>query len=221
MLFNLHQSDVFEKQETNEMRLNILKRIEVQLRQLLKSISNEEELSFLLNQFEIKQNKSKLTINPESEKLQADKQELMTFMSTIGFDVSDHEFLFSMNEESMAYFETKLLRLALMTRIRHLLSQINFSMNFYTRSYYILKYAINNLMLYSFENRMVETGEEPENPQVELKNAEADKKKPAPAAQNKIDPKKAALQTKDDEKKLNEEKRRSEILKQAVFLFQI
>ena len=221
MLFNLHQTDVFEKQETNEMRINTLKRIEVQLRQLLKTISNEEELTFLLNEYEIFKYKSKLTLNPETEKLQTEKQKILSFMAVCGFDPSDHEYLFSLKEESLSYFETKQLRISLMIRVRLLLSQINFSMNFYTRSYYILKHALSNLMLYSYENHLVETGEEPENPQVEVRTAETDKKKPAgAAAAGKVDPKKAAQQAKDEEeKKMNEEKKKNDLAKQSVIHF--
>lgn len=212
LLFNLHQSDVFEKQETNENRMNILKRIEVQLRQLLKTISNEEELSYLLNKYKILEQKTKLSLNPNNEHLQTEKQTLTNFMQTCGFEPGDHEFLFSVKEESSTYFETRTQRIALIMRVRHLLSQINFSMNFYTRCYYILKYALNNLMLYSYEMRSVETGEEPENPQVEVKLVDAgDKKKPAPAAA-KVDPKKAAQQAKEEEeKKMMEEKKANEL----------
>ena len=200
LLYNFHQSDVFEKQETNENRINIMKRIETQLRSLLKTIAHEEELSYLLNKYEIFWNKCKTIINPDNEKLNAEKQEVINFMNICGFDASDHESLFSLKEESLSYFETKMLRLSLMMRIRHLLSQINCSMNFYTRSYYILKYALNNLMLYSYENRLIETGEEPENPQVEVK-IETDKKKPGGGAPAKPDPKKLAQQAKEDEEK--------------------
>ena len=198
------------------MRINILKRIEAQLRQLLKSISNEEELAFLLYNFSIFSNKSKISLSADNEKLAENKQEIVNFMVICGFEAGDHELLFSFKEESLTYFEGKQQRICLMVRIRHLLSQINFSMNFYTRSFFILKHALNNLMLYSYENRCVESGEEPENPQVEVKPGENEKKKPV-AGQAKIDPKKAAVQAKEEEeKKSTEEKKKNELLKQSV-----
>ena len=216
LLYNFHQSDVFEKQETNENRINIMKRIETQLRTLLKVVANEEELTFMLFKFEVFRNKSKSTVNPDTEKLNAEKQEVINFMNVCGFDPVDHEFLFSLKEESLSYFETKQQRISLMMRIRHLLSQVNVSMNFYSRSYYILKYALSNLMLYSYENRLVETGEEPENPQVEIK-LETDKKKPAGGAPAKPDPKKIAQQAKEDEeKKALEEKKKLQTENQLV-----
>jgi len=199
------------------MRINILKRIEIQLRILLKSISNEEELSFLLYNFSIFSNKSKLLLNPDTEKLSLDRQEIVNFMVICGFEAADHDILFSLKEESLTYFEGKQQRIGLIVRIRHLLSQINFSMNFYTRSFFILKQSLNNLMLYSFDNRCVETGEEPENPQIEVKTGENEKKKPFAAVQSKIDPKKAALQAKEEEeKKFNDVKKKNEFSKQLV-----
>lgn len=196
----------------------MLKRIEAQLRQLLKTIANEEELSSLLYSYKISEERKKVALNPNIEKLQAEKQEVITFMSTCGFEAGDHELLFSLKEESLTYFETRVQRLALMMRVRHLLSQINFSMNFYTRSYYIMKYALNNLILYSYDNSLIETGEEPENPQVEVKLVDAaDKKKGAAGAPAKVDPKKAAQQAKEEEeKKLLEEKKAKEAANQIV-----
>jgi len=76
-------------------------------------------------------------------------------------------------------------------------------------------------MLYSYENRLIETGEEPENPQVEVK-IETDKKKPGGGAPAKPDPKKLAQQAKEDEeKKLIEDKKKNELEKQSVKITKI
>lgn len=47
-------------------------------------------------------------------------------------------------------------------RVRFLLVKINNSLTFFHKSYWILKYAILNLLRYAKEKRNCETGEDPE-----------------------------------------------------------
>jgi hypothetical protein len=49
-----------------------------------------------------------------------------------------------------------------MARSRYLLHKINVSMSLYTRSYYILKYSLVNMLKYCDEQRNCEEGEEKE-----------------------------------------------------------
>lgn len=55
----------------------------------------------------------------------------------------------------------------MMARSRFLIHKINASMNLFTRSYHTLSYGVSNLFQYCQEYRCVETGEEPENLEID------------------------------------------------------
>ena len=57
----------------------------------------------------------------------------------------------------------------MMCRARYLLFSINYTMNFLTRGYYILKRGVENMIDYCDEFRMCESGEEKENEPMEAK----------------------------------------------------
>lgn len=68
-------------------------------------------------------------------------------------------------------------RLALMARIRNSISRVNQARNMWTRSFYVVKYALFNLYRYSNDARQVETGFEKENDDSGAKQAPVGGKK--------------------------------------------
>jgi len=54
-------------------------------------------------------------------------------------------------------------RLAMMARIRNSINRANQARNMWTRSFFVVKYALFNLYRYSNDARLVETGYEREN----------------------------------------------------------
>ena len=52
----------------------------------------------------------------------------------------------------------------MMARCRNLMAKVNLSMGLITRSLFIYKYAIENMVGYFLEAQTNENGEEPENP---------------------------------------------------------
>ena len=137
LLFNIHQSEVFEKQDTNEVRSQSLKRLEQQIRTQLKSISLQEELFYQINQYQIQENKSKIEIAPSSDKLIEKKQEIINFISgKLGYiDPNEQNLIFNMKEESISYYEAKLIRVTLMLRSRQIIIDINNSLGLYFNIY--------------------------------------------------------------------------------------
>ena len=96
-----------------------------------------------------------------------DKQEQVL---NIIFDIflsSKQDEYFQNKEECLDYINKREEYLLMMARTRFLIHKINYSMNFYSKSYYVLTYAINNLYLYSLEYRNVENGEEQENQDID------------------------------------------------------
>ena len=55
----------------------------------------------------------------------------------------------------------------MMARCRNLMAKVNLSMGLITRSLFIYKYAIENMVGYFLEAQTNENGEEPENPPLE------------------------------------------------------
>lgn len=56
----------------------------------------------------------------------------------------------------------------MMARSRFLIHRVNASMNLFTRSYHVLSYGLSNMFQYCSEFRSVESGDEPENLELDL-----------------------------------------------------
>ena len=212
LLFAIHQSEVFEKQENNDYRVQNLKKIEISLRSLLKSLASEEEAFYLLNDYSKFENRAKNDMNPElTQKLKDKKTEIIQFISSSLniVDPVEQELLFGdsneekvvgggglgggiggIREEGLNYYEGRLLRICLMVRSRGVIANINSVMGLWTRANFVIRQGFSNLASYCYEMRMVENGEEPENQGNETKVE--DKKKGGPPA-SKPDPKKPGV----------------------------
>ena len=121
------------------------------------------------------------------------------------------------------YIQLREERMEMMARVRYLIFQINYSMNFNSRAFFVIKYAISNMYDYVYEKRKVENGNEPENikneeliPVEKEKNAnKKNEKKVDKKAEQKLKEEMELLKKKDEEMKL-EEKKNEGIIKKEV-----
>jgi hypothetical protein len=211
LLLAIHHSEVFEKQENNDYRVQNLKKIELSIRSLLKNLSSEEEVLFHLNEYYKLEARAKSDMSPElTQKLKEKKIEISQLISSLLNinDSSEQELFFKesmdeksypgtfnnhvsgIKEEGLNYYEGRLLRVCIMVRSRSAIASINCIMGLWTRANFVIRKGISNLASYCYEMRMVETGEEPEN---QINETKVDEKKKGGPPAGKIDPKKGAL----------------------------
>jgi len=200
LIFTIYDVENYEKVDLNDRRFNRLAEAEGILRLVLKRISFEENLSSKTEELSFAQNKVQFEeTNENKEKVTELKNKVIEFMASSEIEASEHEAHLKHKEAALRYAEAREERVAMMMRIRYLLSSINNAMNFTTRSYYILKQAIINLKLYSEDRKDVETGEDAGNTSLEFKST--DEKGGKSDAKAKKEAKKETKDTKKDTKK--------------------
>lgn len=203
LIFTIYDVENYEKVDLNDRRFNKLAEAESILRSTLKRLSFEEGLYSLSEEYRNLETKAQLQDTEAKTKADAMKATMVEFMTNAGIEAAEHEPHLKHKEASLRYSEAREETIAMILRIRYLLTSINNAMNFTTRSYYILKQAIVNLKLYAEDQKDVEKGDEPGNAPLEFKatddkGGKADNK---PKKEAKKETKDVKKDTKKDSKK--------------------
>eukprot|EP00828_Plagiopyla_frontata_P019535 TRINITY_DN2497_c0_g1_i14.p1 TRINITY_DN2497_c0_g1~~TRINITY_DN2497_c0_g1_i14.p1 ORF type:complete len:587 (-),score=96.23 TRINITY_DN2497_c0_g1_i14:447-2207(-) len=219
LLYKIYETEIFEKYETNETRINSLKLLKVELRELLKQLGIQEELGNLIDQYRliVQRNSQEITSNTEGEKQK--RKACEDYLQSIGISNAqemEQRIEKGTKEECSDYNSQREERILMMCRVRYLLFCINYGMNYLTRGYYILKKGVDNLIDYCDELRLCEQGEERENEPMEAKAQIADpkKKQPPAAALKKGGKVQVSEKDKEDQERKAYEQKRAEFEKE-------
>lgn len=161
VIMSANESEVYESSDVNELRCQNLIVAEGIMRECLKKLSFLEEYYQLL--VILRKSNAKWKVNEVDDALKKKKDEakasLVAYLKSQGIDEPSQATY--LNEDSTNDRRSE--RLAMMARIRNSINRTNQARNMWTRSFFVVKYALFNLYRYSNDARQVETGYEREN----------------------------------------------------------